>query len=189
MRKISEVETASLQTLLTAPGKNSMQPLRLLLSGKMILLFTGLNTIKISKSIKIWRQCDSRSCCPQSLHAAADQKASSDSRNLRREGFRNEGYAVPNMHRPNAQMPTTKSCLKKIHVGFWADGSVCDFDSANWKGSMEQETVGFSTHRSSLPAAQSQRDLNCRYWNSMLMYMGGPARQTENLNSIVELKG
>jgi len=68
------------------------------------------------------------------------------------------------MHRPNAQMPTTKLCLeKKKHFGFSPDGSVCDFDSGNWKRSMEQETIGFSAHRSSLPAAQSQRDMNCRY--------------------------
>ena len=67
------------------------------------------------------------------------------------------------MHRPNAQMPTTKLCLEKKYFGFSADGSVCDFDSGNWKGSMEQETIGFSAHRSSLPAAQSQRDMNCRY--------------------------
>ena len=101
------------------------------------------------------------------------------------------------MHRPNAQMPTTKLCLeKKKHFGFSPDGSVCDFDSGNWKLSMEQETIGFSAHRSSLPAAQSQRDMNCRYtkkkghnWNSMLIRMGGPAKQTENLNSLVELKG
>ena len=46
---------------------------------------------------------------------------------------------------------------------------------------MEQETVGFSTHRSSLPAAQSQRDLNCRYTKTQLelyAHVYGRASQT-----------
>ena len=52
--------------------------------------------LKRHQNLKFSRQCDSGSCscCPQSLHAAADQKASSDSTNLRWKGYRNEGYAV-----------------------------------------------------------------------------------------------
>lgn len=68
------------------------------------------------------------------------------------------------MHRRQQQ----NFALKKKHVGFSADGSVCDFDSGNSKRWMEQETVGFSAHRSSLPAAQSQRDMNCRYTKAQL---------------------
>ena len=122
--------------------------------------------LKRHQSLKFSRQCDSGSCscCPQSLHAAADQKASSDSTNLRWKGYRNEGYAVLKHASPQCTDANNKTLpWKKKHFGFSPDGSVCDFDSGNWKRSMEQETIGFSAHRSSLPAAQSQRDMNCRY--------------------------